>query len=177
VSASHRTLGDAGLEPSDRRLLEDVRDFGWHVVKIAADDTTAGWAFSVGLSVTFDHPEIVVFGLDVDIMHVMIGNVVHDIRNGARFRHDSRSSEILEGSACAFRAVQPTWYRAFLGYARWFYREDTFACLQCFWPDRHGRLPWDVEFDSTCRPLQPLLYETHRRQAMTENWLVTMGDS
>jgi hypothetical protein len=43
--------------------------YGWHVVKILEKHETPGWAFSVGLYKNFNHPEIVVFGLNDEVAH------------------------------------------------------------------------------------------------------------
>ena len=64
-----RTLNDPGLDDNDRKLLQDVAEVGWHVVLIAEEAGTPGWAFSVGLYHTFRHPEVVVFGLPLELLY------------------------------------------------------------------------------------------------------------
>jgi hypothetical protein len=59
-------------DEGDRKLLENVEKYGWHVVLITGDKDTPGCAFSVGLYHTFKHPEIVIFGLPKDRMHAFI---------------------------------------------------------------------------------------------------------
>jgi hypothetical protein len=74
----------------DAKLLADVEEYGWHVVKILEKDDTPGWAFSVGLNENFNHPEIVVFGLNGDLMHSMINAIGDDVREGKTFAIDDR---------------------------------------------------------------------------------------
>ena len=67
------------------------------------------------------------------------------------------TSELLEGYLCEFLRVPASTYREFFGYARWFYKGDSFEALQCVWPDRHGRFPWDGDVTEGVRARQPLL--------------------
>lgn len=177
MTSRHRTLEDTDLDRSDRRLLENIRDYGWHVISVAGDRSAPAWSFSVGLGVTFDHPELIVVGLDITTMHAMISNAVAVIENGGPLQNHSLSSEVLEGYSCYFRDVHANWYRPFLGYASWFYRGGDFGCLQCFWPDNQQRFPWDNGFDATCRELQPFLYEPDRSKALADRWLVAQSNS
>ena len=39
-------------------------------------------------------------------------------------------------------------YRDLLGWSRWFYGGDDFACLQIVWPDRAGKFPSEPDFDT-----------------------------
>ena len=111
----HRVILDL-LDAADQRLLQDVRDVGWHVIKIAADAATPGWAFSVGLGPTFNHPELVVFGLALDLMHTMINSAVLEIRHGITLQGGSRSSEILDGYACEWTKGKHTLYLVYEAY-------------------------------------------------------------
>lgn len=107
VTLRPRSLDDADLVRCDRLVLEDIRDYGWHVVNVASDGSAPAWSFSVGLGVTFEHPELIVFGLDVNTMHAMINNAVAEIEGGLAFQDRSRSAEVLEAYSCTFRDVHP----------------------------------------------------------------------
>ena len=43
---------------NDAKLLADVEEYGWHVVKILDTQGTPAWAYSIGLYENFHHPEI-----------------------------------------------------------------------------------------------------------------------
>lgn len=36
------------------------------------EDDQPGWAYTVGLSQTFEHPELILFGLPLDVAHVLL---------------------------------------------------------------------------------------------------------
>jgi hypothetical protein len=155
-------------DDQDRKLLADVANCGWHLIKVPECGSTPGWAFSVGLYHSFEHPEIVLFGLPIDTMHQIINNLVQDIRAGGSFPPGSQSTEILEGYTCSLKSVARCWYHPFLGYATWFYQGTEFPVVQCLWPDRDGALPDDSAFDSDLTPLQPLLWHAEPSAARAE---------
>src|ERR1044071_6691699 len=101
----------------ERRVLHDVTSSGCHVIKVMEDDSGPGFAYSVGLFHNFDHPEILIVGLDLAMMHGIINHLMADIRNGTRFQIGSRVAGILEGFDCEFREVAVSHYRELLGCA------------------------------------------------------------
>lgn len=70
------------MDKGDKKLLDDIDEFGWHVLKVLEDDNGPGFCYSVGLFKTFGHPEIIIVGLKLDLAHTLINNIGHDIKNG-----------------------------------------------------------------------------------------------
>lgn len=143
----------------DRKLLADVKGHGWHVIGVAEDEEGPAFAYSIGLQHTFGHPEVIVFGLDVRLMHQMLNGIGEQIRSGQRFEHLDEASDVLDGFNVAFRSVDEKHFQEYLGYARWFYQGDDFPVLQCIWPDGQGRFPWHPEFPKALTTRQPVLTE------------------
>jgi hypothetical protein len=141
----------------DRKLLADFGRHGWHVVGVEEDEEGPGFAYSIGLYRSFGHPEVIVFGLPVRVMHRTINGVGEQVRSGERFGHLDEAGDVLEGYNVAFRTVKRRHYADYLGYARWFYRGDDFPALQCVWPDSAHRYPWHPEFDAALSRRQPVL--------------------
>lgn len=141
----------------DRKLLADVQEHGWHVLGIQAGNGGPDFAYSIGLYQTFNHPELIVFGLDFGTMHTMINNVGDLVRAGHRFGDFDESDDVLENFSVSFRAVAQRHYQEHFGYALWFYHPHPFPVLQCVWPDAQHRYPWDECFNPNLASLQPLL--------------------
>jgi hypothetical protein len=158
----------------DRKLIHDVHTHGWHVVLINPEHGCPGWAFSVGIFHNFRHPEIVMFGLNLALMHQLINNIGEQVRGGAVFKPDTEYADLLEAFDCAFRTVDLSWYSWVLGYARWFYEGDSFPALQCIWPDKEHHFPWQEEFKASLVGLQPLLFHADPRLARAEKLLDSM---
>jgi len=134
-------------DDADRRLLDDVQTHGWHIVHVGvpAGEEAEGpdWSYSIGLFHGFGHPELIVVGLPWSTAEAIINELGSRIRAGARFVHGMRDSDVLENHDVRFVALRADVYRAYLGYAIWFYRGVEFPTLQVVWPDRAGRFPWD----------------------------------
>ena len=151
-----RSSSDSGLTEHERDVLVRLEAMGWFVNKIAADDSGPGFAYSFGLYKTFQHPEIILFGLPVDMMHQLINDIGKQLRNGSPAYGDgNKTSDLLEGYPCEFHHVDPAWYKTTLTWASWFYRSSDFPALQLFWPDKAGLFPWEQECNERVRDLQP----------------------
>ena len=158
----------------DAKVLADIHEYGWHVVAIPEVDETPGWAFSIGLYKSFGHPEIILFGLDLELMHSIINTIGDSVKAGIKFEVDGRYNDLIDTYACTFKPVLPVWYYDFLGYANWFYKETDYPVLQCFWPDKQHRYPWETHFEPNWIGAQPLLFYEQSDRARTTALLKSM---
>lgn len=129
-------------------ILDNIEEFGWHVVLVPDDEEGPGFAYSIG-----QEPEIIVFGLPHDVMHA----VVNAAGEAAEIRPDVPLPGYLEGVPVVFKRVDKARYKDYLGYAMWYHEGSGFDVLQCVWPDKAGKFPWDAGFREDLLPLQPLL--------------------
>jgi hypothetical protein len=147
------------LDEADEKVLKDVENNGWHVIVVSDEGREPGWGFSVGLYYTFRHPEVVIFGLPREVKYAVINTIGENVRIGKRYQSGIEAADILSNEVpCFFQTVEKSWYEHFLGYARWFYENDSFPVLQCFWPDKQGNYPWDQSFNAKLFERQPLLF-------------------
>jgi uncharacterized protein DUF4262 len=161
---------------NDEKLISDVKKYGWHVVKILEKDETPGWAFSVGLFRNFNHPEIIVFGLNDEVAHYLINAIGEQVRAGKTVSVDGLYPDLIDTYSCTFKPVNEVWYDDFLGYANWFYGEQNYPVLQCIWPDKRHRFPWDPQFNPAWLWAQPLLFNEEVHSARTAALLQSMAD-
>jgi len=152
-----RTLADPDLDSSDRRLLTSVRDHGWHVMGILEDGDEPGWSFTIGLTTSFQHPELVIVGLKTELTHVLLNNLGETIREGRRYSPGDSVEDLLDGYRCEVIKVDRARYHDWLGYARWYYRGDEFEALQIVWPDRDHVFPTATGAPAALVRMQPLL--------------------
>ncbi len=145
------------LDALDLRVLADVAEGGWHVIQ--AEGAGAEHAFTVGLFRSFDHPEVIVFGLDAATREAALDRLGARVRAGERFEEGGVVDGILLDRPVAFRPVARRHYPAYLGYAGWFHGGPRFPALQAVWPDSEGRFPWERWFSHALRDAQPLLAE------------------
>jgi hypothetical protein len=60
------------MTDGDAQIEADIATYGWHVIEVLEDDEGPAFAFTIGLYKRFEHPELVVFGLPLDTMHLML---------------------------------------------------------------------------------------------------------
>jgi len=124
---------------------------------IPPDDEGPAFAFSIGLFKTFGHPEVILFGLKIEAMHGIINAIGEEVRQGRRFSEGEVTSGIIEGFDVRFCKISHDHYSEYFGTASWYYQSTEYPALQCVWPDRRGRFPWDDDFPESLRAIRPML--------------------
>jgi hypothetical protein len=56
-------------DQSEQKVLDDIETFGWHCVHIMAEGEFPEYSFTVGLFHTYEHPELIIFGLHSEVAH------------------------------------------------------------------------------------------------------------
>lgn len=141
---------------TDTELAADVAEHKWVVLKINAPGSIE-YGYSVGLTRSLGHPELVVTGLDDDTMQELINDVGEAIEKGATFKDGDVSSDFLEGYDVMFRAVPAALRASHFAWADRFYGTDDFSVLQVVYPDRERRWPWDAGVAADFVKGQPVL--------------------
>ncbi|MCU1282209.1 MAG: hypothetical protein JWM53_5755, partial [bacterium] len=120
------------LDEGDRKLLGDVAKVGFHVIKVIADEEGPGFAYSVGFNHSFDHPDLIIVGLDLETAHAAINRMGATLAAGGKPDLD----RLLEGGAVSLREIRSEKsFADYLGYGRWFYRAAEFPARQLVWRD------------------------------------------
>jgi hypothetical protein len=145
------------------QLLEecrhDIESVGFTVAAITGDVTGCDWAYSVGLHRTFEHPELVLVGLDAPLAGAVVQSLADKVAAGARLRPGAEAR--LGPLRFRFREVDDV----FCSQSDWFNlgREVTAAwgarwpsTLQVLWADADGHFPEAVD-DPAWFLRQPLL--------------------
>jgi hypothetical protein len=141
------------------RIRASIEAHGWHVIAVPEDEEGPGFAYSIGLHRSFDHPEVIVFGLPIDIMHGIVNTIGEQVRRGSRFGDGDVSGEVLEGLPARFQVVSQPRCGEFLGQAVNYYGGHGFPVLQCYWPDADGRFPGQPGCTDECAESQPSLQD------------------
>jgi hypothetical protein len=144
-------------DSADEQVLKDVREHGWHVVKVLAEGDLPEFAYSIGLFHTFGHAEVLIYGLPSDSTHVIINDLGDQVRASRRYAAGQTTDEFLEGYDCTFRAIPRSQYAEHLGGALSFYNHEDFPAIQLVYPDREGRWPWQDGVSDSFRRHQLVL--------------------
>jgi Domain of unknown function (DUF4262) len=145
------------MQTRDNKLLSDIEEYGWHVIMVIEDEEGPGFAYSIGLYRVFHHPEIIVFGLPLDVMHEIINVIGNEVKSGARFLAINSYNGIVADYPVAFREMAKHHYDQYLGQAIGYYQYESFPTLQCFWQSKHGHFPWETGYPESLKAQQPIL--------------------
>jgi hypothetical protein len=134
----------------------DIARVGWHCVGVR--DADAPYLYTVGLSETHEHPELVIRGLPVAVAHSVLHAAVAVIESGQRIAAGDQRDDVLQGLPVRFAAVDARVLRRGSGafgvsdahYGRAVER------LQLIWPDRGGRFPGEAGMDERMAAVQDL---------------------
>jgi len=147
------------MDKSERKVIDDIDRCGWHVVKVMEDQEHPPHAFSIGLYKTFRHPEIIIVGLKLEMMHNVINSIGADVKDGKVYESGKYYPGLLEKFDCWFNNVPCSLYEDYVGYAVWYYKQSSFPLLQCVWPTTQGIYPWELSYPRDLIQRQPVLGE------------------
>jgi hypothetical protein len=148
------------MEPVDTHesiVTRNIEQFGLSIMLFEGTDYLPACAYTVGLFATYNHPELIAFGLSTKTLQDVLNIGGEMVKQGRVLQPESIYPEFFEGVIATLVAVDPRNVPDYFGYAIWYHRTVGFPCLQLVWTDRRGRYPWETGFDNNLRHLQPLL--------------------
>lgn len=150
---------EATFDDSDRTVMANIAEHGWHIVQIPDEPQSTGWVFSVGMWHTLGSSDLAVFGLALNDAASLINQIGDRVRSGRLVGPDVIVDDLLDGNRLVtFRPVHASWDRPLFGYAHWFGRRLPLPMAQVVWADVHGRFLWDEGIDDWYRNTQPSIW-------------------
>lgn len=146
-----------GLEPALQKLLDDVDEYGVHIVHITVEADCPAYSFTVGMFESFAQPELIVFGLEEAVAHELLNAAADEADEGRQYLDGSKHDGLLVDYPVRFITVPKVHYAEHLGLAMWAYEGDGFPCVQMVWPDKQGRWPWQPGVREGFAKSQPVL--------------------
>jgi uncharacterized protein DUF4262 len=140
--------------------LRHIREFGCSNISIpwGGTEKEPPFTYSVGLFANYDHPELIMFGLDN--ASAIINEIRDHVAAGRKFADGDIADDIMANDykVCFWR-VPLMVYPRYLGVALWVYDKcpTVFPCLQVIWQDANRRFPWEAECEEDVKVDQPLL--------------------
>lgn len=142
-------------------LLNDIKlnidKFGFQVIMVGSTCYCPSFAYSIGLTQKFNHPEIICFGLPNDIGHAIINDIAEIVQKGEKIESGKIYTEIFSESRATFLKVDKRNIGDYFGAALNYYGDKSFEALQVVWTDRNDKLPWENNFEEEFLFKQPLL--------------------
>jgi len=139
------------LHPETKEIVD--RD-GWGIMHAYNDTETPNPLLKYSYTVNFTErcglPDLIIFGLNKDIVRQFIGRVAAMGKDGIGWAGEPVQVDgILVGHKLELRPIHASWLPSSLSQADAWLREQGKPALkeavQLFWPGEDGLFPWDAE--------------------------------
>lgn len=134
-----------GIEGTLARARQIIGTHGWTVINVMDSPT---FAYTVGLTETFNHPELIMFGLEPQNMHHLLNNAAAIVRAKGRIEPYTVLDAIIEGYSCYSLPVDAAARAGYLNVAFELYGSENVSAIQIVWPDAAGLFPFQQECDA-----------------------------
>lgn len=134
-----------------------IDKFGLSVVMIESTQYLPSFAYSVGLQETYNHSEIICFGLNTKTLYELINDVAEIIKTEGKINPDKEYDNIFSNHRATFLKVDKRNIEDYFGVAIKLYDSKEFDGLQLIWTDRNNQFPWEANFQEEFKYMQPLL--------------------
>lgn len=139
-------------------VARQVSEHGWAVPGISGGEDAPPWAYSVGMWLTCQSPELVVCGAPLENMAGIINAIGVRVDDGVSVSPDAVLNDICP-ARLTFRPVDLSWrMTCMFAVSDEFYGFVRPPYLQVVWADRNGRFPWEPRFQAAFAGAQPLLW-------------------
>ena len=135
----------------------NIDKFGLEVILVTSTNYSPSFAYSIGLTKTYNHPEIICFGFSNRLGHEILNDVAEIIKNGEIIKSGIIYTEIFKDSRATFLKVDKRNIRDYFGAGLNYYDDEEFNALQLIWTDRNDKFPWEDNFEEEFVFKQPLL--------------------
>ena len=162
------------------RTKQDIAQFGLQVISVTSTDYLPSFSYSIGLTQTYQHPEIICFGLSSSLGHEIVNDIASMIKNGIIFEDGKIYTDIFQDSKATFLTVDQSNLEYYFGAGLNYYQGEKFIALELIWTDRNDLFPWEENFEEEFLYQQPLLDRNtafkfnepqHLRIFTTRQWL------
>ncbi len=153
------------LTEFEQSILDNVEQYGCHLNGVFdPDGRDPDFSYSTGFTSSVDQPEVIIFGLELNLMQALLNDTLELCRQGFDITENARTDALIEGYSCVFRRVLPEWIvPEFWSSAIWYncdYLSGEFdQAVQLVWPDESNRFPWEKGVSAGYVEAQPALYE------------------
>src|SRR5271154_4808044 len=89
-------------------ITDDIQTVGWSVSAVLGDQIAPPWAYTIGVWLGHQGPELTMFGLPVEHLTIILNAVAERIANGMVIEAGDRLDEICPCSL-AVRPVRTSW--------------------------------------------------------------------
>ena len=130
------------IEDLTQKLKDGITKVGWSVLGVAGETTATSFAYTIGLSATLNHPDIIVFGLPRNVAMELLNRIGFTIKERGSIVTNERIKGLLSADIFLVPA-DPNKVAEYVLATRKIYPDMPLHYLQCFWPDLKNVMPWE----------------------------------
>ncbi len=135
----------------------NVEKYGLEVMGVFGTDYFPTFSYTIGLTKTYNHPEIICFSLSIETAHIILNDVAKIIKAGNKIEIGIDYTNLFVKSSSQFIAVDESNLDEYFGQAFKYYQNKKFNAIQLVWTDTKNKLPWETGFEERFNFKQPLL--------------------
>lgn len=128
------------------KVKMDILNDGFSIIWVLPGEETMSFAYTVGLYVSYDKPELYVSGLNRQDSMKTLWEPIKLMKRGRTFKPGEIATDIFS-CRCAFLKVMRKDYAGNFNVTRAYYGHSAFEALQLVIPDTKGRFPWEAGCD------------------------------
>ena len=142
---------------NEKKLLDNIEEFGWAVILLEATDYLPSFAYTIGLWKSYQHPELISFGLTTKTLHLILNDAAAIAKSGRVIEVGKNYNDFFERNDTQFVNVDSRNIIDYFGQAINFYGSEDFPAKQLVWTDRNNKFPWETGYEEEFAYRQPLL--------------------
>ena len=142
---------------AEQKIISDVEQYGFHIAQFHGDGYSPSFAYTIGLFKTYGYPELICFGLSLDLLHSVLWSGKELLDKQPMPDQNIGYPDFLGDYDVRFLTVDKNRYKDYFGYGYWFNGSWNFPALQIVWPDKQSLFPWEEGFNPDWKAGQPLL--------------------
>ena len=164
----HVCRPDTAYDDDDRRTIDTVLQHGWQVVLVsdevgcdhpghAEEDhehASPAFAYTVGLGHRCGHPDLLISGLDPQVMHRALNDLAQRVVQGRRLAPGDVLEDVLAGVPVVVEQVAGVALAETVTWSGWFHRRAPEA-LAIVWPSTAGLFAWQPGAPAVLDERQP----------------------
>ena len=135
---------------SDKSIIENIEKHGWQFQFVFdSNGVNQDFSYSIGFEQSYNHPEIMIFGLKREKMHSILGEMANDIKNGRVFEPNIKIKDIISGEyEVMLKPIKESLLPEYAGIATRYYQKP-FRLYVMLWPDKNNVLPTENNCELT----------------------------
>lgn len=131
-------------DEDDEEVLGLIRKRGVFIQSVMGDGTGTDFGYSMGLTHTFGHPEVLISGLRFELHVSMINEICKRLKAGEpHLSHGERVSGLLSGFDCIAARLPDHAGHNYVYYAQWLHNSKDVPLIQLIWPSTSGVWSWE----------------------------------